>query len=602
MSITLPLYGGGAPFFEGSFSDPRNVPYMVNLDGTDYPIDMTEYRHNGIPRYREGVITSGEPNDQLFDTTGAWWRYRFSWHEGSDQEVGDLDRDAAPARFATSRGVDIWTKYQLCLLPDTEEVLSVAASTIKMVVTDQFVYVSDGTGVKRSSDLSTWTSITGLSGTVNDMATDGINVYIATTVNMFTVAPAGVAASTTTSAGPQAFSSVAFVSNRLIASTDNVLNEVTASTITAITTHFQAGFRWRCIFQVGSRIYVGGYAGSRSELYSLSTDDTGVLIRSAEATSFYSGEQLKAALSYGGSVILATNKGIRFAQLGGDGTLTYGPLLDDMGDTSCIAAEGRFAWFGWENFPGDGCGIGRLALDTFVDDLQPAYTTDVFTEAVTESIEAVARFNGKTLFAVSENGVYATTDAGYVTTGYVDSGELTFGTVENKSLSQIRMKFAALAANESVSVSLEDEAATSVGTRTISSDGATTLSLDLQTKEAERVRVTVTLAGDGTSTPCVRQWRLRAYPIAPTTEEWLVPLIIQSQVVGNDSEGQIFSLDPWAETSHIRELWADAEIVLYKEGDHSHRVRVENFQIGAIEWRDGSDWMEVRCTVRLLSA
>jgi hypothetical protein len=602
VSITLPLFGGGAPFFEGSFADPRNVPYAINLDGRDYPIDLKEYRHNGIDRFRQGVITSGEPNDQLFDTTGAWWRYRFSWHQGSDQAVGDLAEEASPSRYATSRGVDPWTKYQLCLLNDTERVLEVAADRISMVATNQFVYVSDGTGVKRSADLVTWTALTGLAGTVNDLATDGTNVYIATTSNMYTVAPAGVAASVTTVAGPQAFDSVAFVANRLLAGSSNVISEVTATTIDDIYTHFQPAFRWRAIFNVGSRIYVGGFAGNRSELYSLSTDDTGVLIRSAEATSFFSGELLQDALAYGGSVILATSEGVRFAQIGGDGTLQYGPLLNDMGSTKCLAAQGRFAWFGWENFPGDGTGIGRLALDEFVAPLAPAYATDLFTEAANTDIEAVARFGDRTLFAVSGNGVYASDPTAWVTEGHLDSGDMTFGTVENKSLSQFRAKFAALADGETVGVTLTDEDEVVVGTRTVSTDGAGELTLDLQTEEISRVNVRMRLAGDGTSTPCVRQWRLRAYPVAPTTEEWLVPLLIQSQVVVNDSEGQILSLDPWLETSHIRDLWERSAIVLYKEGDHAFRVRIDNFQISAIEWRDGSDWMEIRCIVRLLSA
>jgi len=602
VSFSIPTYGPGSPFFTGSFSDPRNVPYAINLDGRDYPIDLSEYRHNGVDRFRTGVITSGEPNDQLFDTQGAWWRYRFSWHQGSDQAVGDLDQEALPARFEASRGVDVWTKYQACLLPSTEEVLSVAATTVKMVTTDQFVYVSDGTAVKRSSDLTTWNSVTGLSGTVNDMCTDGISVYIATTVNMYTVGSASLAASTTTSATPQAFDNCNFVSNRLLAGTANVIAEVTTTTIDDIYTHFQAAFRWTVIFNVGSRIYVGGYAGNRSELYSLSSDDTGVLIRSAEATSFYSGEQLLDAISYGGSVILATSGGVRFAQLGGDGTLTYGPLLDDMGQSQCVAAEGRFVWFGWENFPGDGCGVGRLALDTFVDTLQPAYTSDVFTEAVTDNIEALARFNGKTLFAVSGNGVYATTDAGYVTSGYIDSGAMTFGTVEDKSLSEFRARFTELAASETVSVALTDEDDEAVASRTISTLNARQLTLDLQTEEVERVKVRMTLTGPGTSTPCLRQWRMRAYPVAPVTLEWLVPLIIQSQVVVNDSEGQVLSFDPWEEVAHIRQLHEDSQVVLYKEGDYSFRVRIDNFQLGAVEWRDGSDWMEVRCTVRLLTA
>ena len=604
MSFAPTFFGPSSIFFDGQFSDVAVMPYTVNLDGTDYLMDLSEYRHNGIARFREGVINSGEPNDQLYDTQGAWWRYRISWHQGADQDVADLDETGVPARFNASRGVDVWEKYQACLLNATEEVLVVVADAIFMVATGQHVYVSDGTGVKRSSDLITWNAVTGLAGTVTGMTTDGTSVYISTTTNIYTVAPASLAVSTTTSATAPGggYDKVAFVSNRLIAGGANIIYEVKAATIDAVYTHFQPAFRWTAIFNVGSRIYMGGFAGNRSELYTTSTTDVGALILAAEAASFFSGELINDALSYGGQVILATSEGVRFASLTGDGTLSYGPLLDDMGSSRCLAAQGRFVYFGWDQFPGVGCGVGRLALDEFVNTLQPAYATDVFTELDDNDIMAVARFGGRTLFAVSGAGVYATNLATYVTEGYIDSGDITFGTVEDKSLSTMRARFAKLDVGESVRVEISDEINAAVSAKTVSTLNAEELTLELQTRIVERARVRVLLRGDGTSTPCLRQWRLRAYPIAPTTEEWLVPLIIRSQVVVNDSEGQVLSMDPWVQTAHIRKLWEESTIVLYKEGDHAFRVRIDNFQIGAIEWRDGSDWMEVNCTVRLLTA
>lgn len=604
MSFAPTFLGPSPTFFDGQFSDVAVMPYTVNLDGTDYLMDLSEYRHNGIARFREGVINSGEPNDQLYDTQGAWWRYRISWHQGADQDVADLDETGVPARFNASRGVDVWEKYKACLLNTTQEVLAVEAVAIFMAATGQHVYVSDGPDVKRSSDLITWNTVTGLAGTVTGMTTDGTSVYIATTTNIYTVAPASVASSLTTSAAAPGggYGKVAFVSNRLIAGAANVIYEVKVATIDAVYTHFQPAFRWTAIFNVGSRIYMGGFAGNRSELYTTSTTDVGVLILAAEAASFFSGELINDALSYGGQVILATSEGVRFASLTGDGTLTYGPLLDDMGSSRCLAAQGRFVYFGWDQFPGVGCGVGRLALDEFVNTLQPAYATDVFTELDDDDIMAVARFGGRTLFAVSGAGVYATDLAAYVTEGYIDSGDITFGTVEDKSLSTMRARFAKLGAGQSVRVEISDEINAQVSAKTITTLNAEELTLELQTRVVERARVRVLLRGNGTSTPCLRQWRLRAYPIAPTTEEWLVPLIIRSQVVVNDSDGQALSMDPWVQTAHIRKLWEESRIVLYKEGDHAFRVRIDNFQIGAVEWRDGSDWMEVNCTVRLLTA
>ena len=599
MSFSIPTYNSGTPFFTGSFADPRTIPYTVNLDGQDYAIDLEKYRHNGVARFRNGVVTSNEVNDGLLNPEGAWWRYRYSWHSGAGQEIDELDPDSIASRYQASRGIDPWTKYQACLLPATEDVLAVAASAIYMVSTGGYVYVSDGTGVKRSADLTTWNSVTGLSGTVQGMCSDGSSCYITTTVDTYAVASTLAASAVSTATTPG--QACAFVSNRLIVANDNVIGELTTTTYDAIYTHFQSSFRWKAIFGVGSRIYLGGYAGNRSELYTVTTTDAGALALSAEAASFFAGELLEAALSYGGSVVIGTSAGIRFAQLGSDATLTYGPLISDFGGCTSMAAQGRFVYCGVENFPDAGTGLVRLALDEFTAPLLPAYATDVFTEDTAADVEAVARFDDRTLFAVTADNVYANSTTDYVTTGYIDSGDITFGTVEDKSVSQLRANFNALAADEIIRIAVTDENGTSIGSKNITIDGETESTLDLEGSEVNRTRVRFTLEGDGTSTPCLEQWRLRGYPVAPGVEEWIVPLIIHSRTVVSDSEGQVLALNPWDETANIRDNWQTQQIVLYKEGDYSFRVRVDNFQIDSVEWRDGSDYFELTCTVRLLS-
>lgn len=605
MSFSIPTYGPGTPFFTGSFADPRTIPYTVNLDGEDYTVDLTKYRHSGIQRFRNGVVTSDEANDALLNPEGAWWRYRFSWHQGAGQEIDELDPESLPARYEQSRGVDPWTKYQLCLLEATEtKNKSLTASDIFSVATGTRLFVSDGTGVQVTSDVSgaspTWTTITGLSGTVQGMTSDGSSVYIATSSDVYVVASGSTAAAVFSSAGTADYDKIGVVANRLVVARDNVIGELGTTAFDAIYTHFQSAFQWTCIFSVGSRIYLGGYAGNRSEIYTVITDENGNLILSAEAATFFSGELIYDALSYGGSVIFVTSKGIRFAQVGGDGTLTYGALIAEYGAAYAVAAEGRFAYVGVENFPDSGTGIVRLALDEFIEPLLPAYAPDVYT-AGSGTIETVARFGDMTIFALSADEVYGHNPGVYVTSGYLDSGDITMGTVEDKAVSNLRVQYDDLAANETVTALLTDKAGTTIGTKTDTVDGSDELELDVAGNTISRARIRLTLAGDGTSTPCIRQWRLRAYPVSPGVEEWLVPLIIQSQVVQNDGPGQVRSFNPWDETENIRNIWQNQEIVLYKEGDYAFRVRIDNFQIDAVDWRDGSDWFEVLCTVRLLS-
>ena len=605
MSFSIPTYGPGTPYYTGSFADPRTIPFTVSLDGMDLPIDLTEYRHSGIQRYRNGVVTSDEVNDALLNPEGAWWRYRFSWHAGAGQEIDELDEDAVAARYEQSRGVDPWTRYKLCLLKATEtKNKSLTAAAIHMVSTGTLIYVSDGTTVQRCSDLTvgtpTWSTVTGLSGTVTSLASDGTDVYVGTTVEVFRVTPGSLAASAFSSSA-QPTTKLAVAGNRLIAADDNEIGEETTSSFDIVYTHFQSAFEWTAIFSVGSRIYLGGYSGNRSEIYTTQVDtSTGALVIANEAATLATGELIYDALSYAGTVVIATSKGIRLAQPSGDGTLTYGPLIEDYGAAYALTAEGRFVWASVENFPGAGTGLVRLALDEFNSTLLPAYAPDVFTEASSAQITAVARFGEETVFAVSADEVYGESSS-YLTTGYYESGDITFGTVEDKSISEIRVRYEELAANETVRVDLSSRDGTAIGNKTDSVDESEEMTLDVVGNAVDRAQVKVTLTGDGTTTPCLTEWRMRAFPVAPGVEEWLVPLVVHSRVVVNDSEGQVLTLSPWDVTSRIREKWQNQDIVLYKEGSYSFRVRIDNFQIGTAEWRDGSDYFELVCTVRLLS-
>lgn len=606
MSLGVTFADPVTPFYGGAAVSSESSATSVTLAGNEYPIDLPKYRHRGLPSFRDGVVTSGEPSDQLFDSQGAWWRYRFSFEHGAGQAVADLEEDGDPDRFAASRGIDPWTEYQACLLPSTTRKLVVSASNIYVTATATHLYVSDGSGVKRTASLAgtpTWTSITGMAGTVVGMTTDGTDCYIATATGIYQITIGSAAAVTVTTAVPNtAYNTIAFVANRLLAGDGELLVQIGPTSLTTIRDHYQSAFRWTAIFQVGSRIYVGGYAGNRSELFTTTTDEFGALVTSAEAASFFAGELILNALSYGGSVILGTSKGVRFATLGADGTLQYGPIIEAGGAAQCLAAEGRFAWFGWENFPDAGCGLGRLALDTFVDALQPAYATDVFTAAVNDTVTACARFGGRTVFAVAADGLYATSSTAYVTEGYIDTGEIYFGTVENKSITETRLRTEALAAGEAMNLEIVDaETGIQIANAGSSTDGAVSVIANADGVIVNRITARLTISGPGTTTPCIRQWRARAYPIGPPVEEWIVPLIIHSSVVLGDGDGRVKSYDNYDEVERLKEYWRSREVITFSIGPHVRRVRIDNFEHEPAEWTDDSDWFEGTLTVRLLS-
>jgi hypothetical protein len=608
VSFSYTLAHPSTPLYSGAVAIIDVPETVVGLAGVDYPIDLENFTHRGLPSFRDGVVTSREPNDQLFDSQGAWWRYRFSFHHGAGQAVVDLEDDNDSARFLASRGIDPWTKYQACLLPDTTQVKAAAIDGIIMGATATHLYVRTAAQtVERSADLSTWNAVTGMAAEdVVGITTDGTDAYIATTGHVYRVTPAGVGATSVNSGTPtNGLTSIAFVGNFLLVGDGNILADASTSpsAYTTVKTHFQTGFEWTCIFQVGSRIYAGGFSGNRSELYSATTTSDGSLVLAAEAASFFAGELLNTALSYGGAVVLATSKGIRFATLAADGTLQYGPLIDGPGDSTCLAAEGRFVWFGWETFPETGSGVGRLALDQFVDTLQPAYATDVFTEDDSTGVVAVARFANRTVFAVAGDGVYATVAGTWVAEGYIDLGELYFGTVEDKSVSETRARTGPLDAGEAVGLEIFDgETGESLASGTSSVANTVGVAVNADGEIVNWMTGRITLTGPGTSTPCLRQWRARAYPIGPPVEEWIVPLILHERDIVGSGQGQIRPYNPHTEVERIKTLWRSREVITFQIGAHAHRVRIDNFSWDPADWTDDSAWLEGTLTVRLLTA
>lgn len=617
----FPFYGGAGAAVEvegnygGAAVASRPTPFTVSLAGIEYPIELRGpdgrqlYQRRSLERQTRGVVQSEQADDSQFNTEGSWFRYASSWHLGMGQEQQDFLDDFSPYRFEDSVGVDVWDELCLKLLPATEELRSTTGTNLYLVATGAYVYYSDGANVYYSSDLSSWTACTGLSGTVQALTTDGSTVYIATTAHVYTRADAagGAAVSTLTLTGGS-YDNVAFVGNRLLASVGNVLYEVdSAGTRSAFETHYQSAFRWKAMFSIGSRIYIGGYAGNRTELYTAIVDSSGNLVRSSEAAPFPYGELLQSALSYGGQVVLCTSLGVRVAALSGDGALSYGPLIESPGSVKCATAEGRFVWFGWTGITDGSSGLGRLALDTAVRPLQPAYARDIYNSVDSDAVIGCARFNGRTLFTIEGHGVYASHATNYVTSGYLDSGQVFLGTVEPKMLTSLAVRTDEIGANHTVTTSITDERGDSLGTYAAS--GANVYGNDISLvqssndkTEVQWAKIRITITGNGTVGPCVRSWRLRGFPIVPLVQEWIVPLIVHRHVVVNDTEGQIVSMDQDEVVEAIVDLCQSNSIVPYREGVRTHRVRIDQYEWQPGEWDDTSDTFDGLCVVRLLSA
>jgi hypothetical protein len=495
-----------------------------------------------------------------------------------------------------------WTKFGLELQPALTRTRTLTSATPVLCRSGIYVFAGDGTTLYRTTDMVTWTAMSAPGGTIQAMTTDGTDLYVGTSTGM--VKYVGAATTLTAFSTPVTgnVTNVAFVTNRLLAGIDNVLSEVGGTgALTTIYTHFQPAFRWTTIFNIGSRIYVGGFAGVRSELYTLGTlDTTGALYRAQEAAPFPIGELLRTAISYAGAVVLCTSRGVRLAQVGGDATLTYGPLIDDFGDVRCVTADAQYVYAGWSSYPNGGSGLGRLDLSKFVAPLQPAYATDVATSA-TGNVLGVVRLNNLTAFALGSDGVYVQTVGTFQLTGQVTTGRIYLGTVEPKGLVDINVQFDALAPDQSVQVRVTDSLGTLIASDIQTVVNATQLTVDLNGTQTTWCDVAIILNGPGTSTPRVDRWRLRAYPVQPPALQWLLPIRCGEVVRTADGEGMELSQDVALIRARIVGLWQTKRQVIFREGPFAYRVRVAKFEFQPLKWSDDGEALQGQLVVQLVS-
>lgn len=574
------------------------LPNTVTLDGWTYAVDLTEYQFGPQETFRDGVVVGDQPNESLFNANGAWARYRISWHHGADQEVADLDEAADPFRFDTSHGFEPWDRYRLTLLARAriDDDVSVNSDQPLLLRSSTYLYFADDTSLIRTQTGNTWNSVDPTGNSINALATDGNDLYVATSNGLVKYLGSDTAPTAFSTPVTGACHHVAFVANRLLLAKGPVLYSVGASgTLTAIITHYQAGFDWTVMFAIGSRIYVGGHAGVKSELYTLTTDEAGVLVQGQEAAPFPIGEQLLSALSVGGACLLGTSAGVRFAQVGADGTLTYGPLIDTPGSCSAIVAESRFAYVSWNDTTTAGTGhkgVARLDLSTFVDVLQPAYAADVHAHGDIGDVVAIERFSDATWFAGAGSFLYSAPDdadfgdISFETSAQVSSGRLYFGTVEPKGLLELEVDFSPLVIGDQIFARVLDQSGFVVGQGSQDIPDSTKLIISMNGTETREATVEIEVETLGQQDLTIFNWSMRAYPVPPAVLQWVVPLNTHQIVAVGDNTDDDMTQEIRGVVDRVEALHTSRRLVNYLEGGRLYRVRVESFKHQARKWAD----------------
>lgn len=611
--LNQPLYRGSA----GSVSQGL-VPnlWSLSIAGHVYKVDWAKYRRTTTPVLTNASDTSAVPNETSLSREGRWTRYGISFHHGAGQKRFDADTRAIIEgrtddryQFSTSKGLNIWTEGQATLHHDTGNRFNTTGTNYRLLPTAAGLYAVNGTSLvfnATPTTSGTWVGVTGTPGTaINDITTDGTTIYLATASGMYSGAIGGASVAIMASlSSPYQVAQV--VNGRLIAGKANVLMEIAANgseAAVAGATIRNTSFQWTAIWAGPTRFYAAGGTTSFSEVYQVGVSDAGALISARLATPIPPGELVRAGMIHVGTCVLATSKGIRFAEIQSDGGLLYGPLISAPGDCRCLAAEDRFVWFGWTNYDSGSTGVGRAGLDVTTGPLVPVYASDLM-HSSQGIVLAVARLGGLTYFAVSGVGVIGEQPTFYVPSATLDSGWVSYGTVETKTYVSVDLRHSVLAGG-AVSVAYVDDSEVAVpfGTSGVAGTTRPEVPISMGQIRAERLRVQVTLTRDSlTATPTLFRWKLLAHPVPQRSERIEASLIFAEKVLVGTAEGQIAPFDPYTEYQFLLGLAASGQIVQVQTGIYTDLVRVEAVQLTADKTTQGRDWVQGECAISMLTA
>lgn len=578
-----------APLFSGSTSSSETPSkYPVALAGRPFLVDLTHdvkgvrsgfFHHESIPLLRQQADGANEPGEASLNPEAYWRRSQSSWHHGAGQTF--LDRsDSDTQRFRSSKGIDVWTRWQMSLLPSTSSKRASASTNFSLVPVGSYLYLIDGPNLLRTADITVvspaWVTMTGTPvGNINAVASDGYTIYTAHGANGVYTTTRGGTASTSYNTLP--CTQLAYVKGRLMAVNGAAIYNITSGTApAALYTHPNTDFTWVGFAEGASQIYAAGYSGDKSIIYRTSIKQDGTALDiPIVASELPDGEIVRSIQGYLGYLVIGSDLGVRFAAVDTNGNLTIGSLILTTSAVRCFEPQDKYVWYGLSNYDASSTGLGRLDLTTFTSPLTPAYASDLM--ATTQGVVLTAvTFQNRRVFAVSGIGIYAQ-DSTKVLSGTLDTGLWTFGLPDRKIAMAFDVSHRAL--NGTISSSLSADETTFVSLGTESTQGNVNdpeFVVGEKAGEVFEVRQTLTRSTiDTTLGPVITRHTLKTNPPANIGKMITAPLVITEQLrLGDDT----VTIDPAETLLFLETLHNTRNVVTWQEGTRLYSVTVEEIQ------------------------
>ena len=582
-------YKPSPAFFSGTGAT-QLVPdvFPVAINGRPYMIDTKagSFQRQYDARVRDSVDQSTEPGEGALNPQGLWRRSQSSWHYGAGQEFSDA-ADAEAFRFNTSKGVNVWERGTLTLLPDTTQARSSANTNLHMTTANSRVYITDGQTVAYTTNFTSFTSVTSTNASnLYDITSDGYNVFFSYDDGNIDQTNPGTGAASNYITGINA-GKLDYVKGRLMvagqgADQHKIWNITTtpgssANNPSTLFTHPNTNFEWHGFAAGQNYIYCAGHAGNKTIVYktAIKADGTALDIPTV-AGELPLGEICSTIDGYLGYIVIGLEDGFRFCSADDNGNLVIGPKIDTNSAVEAFAGVGKYIYFAWKNYDSTSTGIGRMDVSVFISPNQPAYASDLMVTgqgAVTD----IHEFQNKPVFAVSGLGFYTQHATDKVASGYLETGIYRWGVPDAKFIPKYDLR--CLPLDGTVTLSVKSDGGSYFDFPVFNTEDSTTKTIDgLEGRifEAE-FKLTLTRAStDATVGPTVTRVMARAYAAPLRSQIFSVPILMHHRLNIN---GREYWQDVDYELTQLRGLVDTPRIVTYQENDETFSVVVENVQM-----------------------
>jgi hypothetical protein len=606
-TFTLP-YAGTPPYFSGT-STSSLVPsiFPVAIDGRPYMIDQRsgKFQRGYEQRVRDSQDTSTSPGEAAINPGGLWRRGQDSWHLGAGQSYADT-AEAQAYRFYKSKGIDPWTKGQLSLLNSTvlRSQSTFSGTNLPMIEVNGYLYVGDGNTLKYTQDpfasSPTWTSVTtgAPSGkAINDITTDGTQIYVSYVgegVLMTTIGGSSLTDHYATSGGTYDYHRLGFAKGFVLGfHHDSTNSHIHIIPFAASTSHGTATATLRdpnfvCAGFAGGQnhIYVAGRSTDAGLVYRLGIKADGTVDVAVVALQLPTGEYPTSIYGYLGSILIGTNKGVRYASPDSNGNLIAGSLIPTSGAVNGFTAEDRFVWFAYTAYDNASSGLGRLDLSSFTSSNTPAFATDLM-YSNTAAVKSVASIGGKRAFTISGIGVVVEDSANLVASGEIESGTWRWGIPDRKFVARIDTRATPLIGTITPYLKLDDGSYQQLATWDDTND--TEYSIDGSDDKAIEAAFKFTLTRDATATntgPTFTRWMARAYVAPFRSQVFSIPVLLHESVRIRNKE---YFCNVEEEQLFFDDLIQSPRIITLQIGNINHTAIVEDI-VWDPEDSQGNTW------------